>query len=174
VYTLEGIVRWDSAVALRFNRAGRSRWVRALFRVTSRLGDGMAWYALMLVLLLRFRVDAAVVVLHMIATGLVCTAFYKGIKRCTLRRRPYESNPGITPFAAPLDHFSFPSGHTLHAVAFTLVAIAYYPWLAWLAVPFTLLVAASRVMLGLHYPSDVVAGALIGAAVAAASFMVQI
>lgn len=173
-YTLEGIARWDSAVALRFNRAGRSRWVRALFRAVSRLGDGMAWYALMLALLLRFGVDAAVAVLHMIAMGLVCTALYKWIKRRTLRRRPYEANRGITLFAAPLDHFSFPSGHALHAVAFTLVAVTYYPWLAWLAVPFTLLVAASRVMLGLHYPSDVLAGALIGAAVAAASFMVQI
>jgi undecaprenyl-diphosphatase len=70
---------------------------------------------------------------------------------------------------APLDEFSFPSGHTLHAVAFSLVAIAHYPPLAWVLVPFTAAVAASRVVLGLHYPSDVLAATSFGAAVAAAS-----
>jgi undecaprenyl-diphosphatase len=168
-YPLERIARWDDALALRINRAGRNAWVRVPFRVISRLGDGVAWYALMLALLLHFGPDAAPAVFHMIAAGLVCTALYKWLKGRTLRPRPYEAHPGILPFAAPLDHYSFPSGHTLHAVAFAVVAMAYYPWLAWVAVPFTLLVAASRVMLGLHYPSDVVAGALIGAAVAGAS-----
>jgi len=172
-YPLERIARWDGAVALRLNRgAGRSRWLCAAFRVVSRLGDGIAWYALMLALLLRFGPDAVPAVLHMIAAGLVCTALYKLIKSGTVRPRPYEAQPGIMLFAAPLDHFSFPSGHTLHAVAFTLVALAYYPWLAWFAVPFTLLVAASRVMLGLHYPSDVLAGVAIGAAVAGTSFLI--
>ncbi len=171
-YPLERIVRWDGAVALSLNRAGRSRWVRAPFRVVSRLGDGVGWYALMLALLAHSGADAAPAVLHMIAAGLACTALYKWLKGRTLRPRPYEAHPDIQLFAAPLDHYSFPSGHTLHAVAFTLVAVAYYPWLAWVAVPFALLVATSRVMLGLHYPSDVVAGALIGAAVAGVSFLV--
>jgi undecaprenyl-diphosphatase len=168
-YSLERIARWDDAVALRLNRASRSSWVHVPFRVVSRLGDGLAWYALMLALPLRFGFSAVPAVLHMIGAGLVCTALYKGLKRSTLRPRPYETHSGIMLFAAPLDHFSFPSGHTLHAVAFTIVAAAYYPWLAWLTVPFTMLVAASRVMLGLHYPSDVIAGAVIGALVAGLS-----
>ena len=67
---------------------------------------------------------------------------------------------------APLDEFSFPSGHTLHAVAFTLVALTYYPLLAWLLIPFSASVAASRVVLGLHYPSDVLAATVIGSALA--------
>ena len=76
----------------------------------------------------------------------------------------------LAAIAAPLDAFSFPSGHTLHAVAFTLVALNYYPALAPTLVAFTLLTAGSRVVLGLHYPSDVLAGAALGAGIAAASF----
>ena len=49
---------------------------------------------------------------------------------------------------------------------FSVVAIAFYPMLAWLLVPFTVLVAISRVVLGLHYPSDVLAGAALGALIA--------
>ena len=58
-YPLERIARWDGAVALKLNRAGHHAWVRAPFRGISCLGDGVAWYALMLALLLRFGTDAA-------------------------------------------------------------------------------------------------------------------
>ena len=67
---------------------------------------------------------------------------------------------------APLDEFSFPSGHTLHAVAFSIVAIHHFAVLAWLLWPFAALVALSRVILGLHYPSDVVAAIGLGAVIA--------
>ena len=92
------------------------------------------------------------------------------LKRGTLRPRPYEVVQAVAPGAAVLDSFSFPSGHTLHAVAFTILFGAYYPVLLAPLVAFTLLTAASRGELGLHYPSDVLAGAAIGAALAGLSF----
>jgi undecaprenyl-diphosphatase len=70
---------------------------------------------------------------------------------------------------APLDEYSFPSGHTMHAVAFTLLAVVAFPGLAWVLVPFTVLVALSRLVLALHYPSDVLAGAVLGGALASAA-----
>jgi undecaprenyl-diphosphatase len=69
----------------------------------------------------------------------------------------------------PLDEFSFPSGHTLQAVSFTIVALAWYPHLAPLLLGFTTLIGASRVILGLHYPSDVLAAILIGSGLGATS-----
>jgi len=57
-------------------------------------------------------------------------------------------------------------------VAVSTVALTYHPGLDWLIVPFTTLVALSRVVLGLHYPSDVLAGAGLGASIALATLEV--
>ncbi len=168
--SLERVADWDLRVCLRFNRVCRRLSWRLLFRCVSVLGDGIAWYALMAALLLHHRDAAVAPVLHLVGVGLASTLVYKWLKKRTLRPRPYQTHAGIEHFATPLDQLSFPSGHTLHAVAFTCVTLTYYPALAWLLLPFTLLIAVSRVVLGLHYPSDVLVGALLGALVAAASF----
>ena len=110
-------------------------------------------------------------VLHMAVTGALCTLLYTGLKRLTSRPRPCHTHAQILRGGRQLDQFSFPSGHTLHAVMFSAVASAYYPTLGWLLMPFTLLVALSRLVLGLHYPTDVLAGAALGAGVAALSFL---
>ena len=167
--TLETIRRWDERTCARLNRAIRVRALLHLFRAVSWLGNGIFWYALMLALLLAYGADAALPVLHMVWVGLLCTFLYRLLKKGTFRPRPYEVHAHIAAGAVPLDRFSFPSGHTLHAVAFTLIAAAYFPELASLLVPVTVAVAASRIVLGLHYPSDVLAGAAIGAAVALSS-----
>jgi undecaprenyl-diphosphatase len=73
-----------------------------------------------------------------------------------------------------LDQFSFPSGHTLHAVCFTLIVCGHLPFAIWILTPFALMVAISRPVLGLHYPSDVLAGALIGASIALLSWNIPL
>jgi len=168
-HALERLAQWDRGLCRRFNSASQFTGLRVLMIGVSRLGDGLFWYALMAAMLAWEQQDAIPAVLHMIAAGLACTLIYKSLKRGTARVRPYEAQAEITLFTAPLDQYSFPSGHTLHATAFTLVAVTYYPGLFWLLAPFSLLVALSRVVLGLHYPSDVIAGACIGAAIAALS-----
>jgi undecaprenyl-diphosphatase len=165
---IERLRVWDSALCIRFNGAVRIASVRALFRVVSRLGDGVFWYSLMLALLAVGGASALAPIGRMAGTGLACTLIYKWLKSKTSRPRPFAVENAVRAGADPLDPFSFPSGHTLHAVAFSIVATAFYPMLAWLLVPFTLLVAASRVVLGLHYPSDVLAGAALGALIASA------
>ena len=170
--TLARLQYWDERVCVRINRGTRQRPVVLLLQAVSWLGNGIFWYALMLALLVADPSGAAMPVLHMAFVGAVCTCCYKMIKRTTVRVRPYEVNPLVLAGAAVLDRFSFPSGHTLHALASSLVACAYYPALEVLLWPFTLLTALSRVALGLHYPSDVMAGGVLGACIAGASFFV--
>jgi undecaprenyl-diphosphatase len=125
---------------------------------------------MLLILLFEGR-DGLLPVLHMALAGLSGTLLYKWLKGKTLRPRPFEVHQDIFMTGKPLDKFSFPSGHTLHAVVFGLVAINYYPALSFIIMPFVSMVALSRVVLGLHYPSDVIAGALIGSLIAALSFL---
>jgi undecaprenyl-diphosphatase len=125
----------------------------------------------MLLILLFEGSDGLLPVLHMALAGLSGTLLYKWLKGKTLRPRPFEVHQDIFMTGKPLDKFSFPSGHTLHAVVFGLVAINYYPALSFIIMPFVSMVALSRVVLGLHYPSDVLAGAFIGSLIAALSFL---
>ena len=157
---------WDSALCISVNKTSQYRAVRVLFRWISRLGDGVFWYTVMLGIILTQGESAYMPVLHMASAGLTGTLIYKWIKGKTLRPRPYEVHQDIWLTGRPLDRFSFPSGHTLHAVAFCAVGLYYYPQLAGLLLPFTALVGLSRVVLGLHYPTDVIAGATIGGLIA--------
>lgn len=154
------------------NRTCRHPIVKRTFVAVSRMGDGIFWYVLMLLLPIWYGMDALRVSMHMGFVALAGLALYKYLKSHLVRQRPYILHEGITLGTAPLDLYSFPSGHTLHAVAFSMVALSYYPQLAWVLAPFTTLVAMSRVVLGLHYPSDVLAGAAIGVLLARGSFMV--
>lgn len=160
--SLRRIEAADLALCLRFNRVSRRPHWRGFFRVVSRLGDGVAWYALMLFLPLAYGPEALPTVLRMAAAGVAGLLLYKWLKRRTSRPRPCDVYVAIQAAAPALDRFSFPSGHTLHAFSFAMVAAAGFPVLAVPILGFACLVAVSRPVLGLHYPSDVVAGAVLG------------
>lgn len=163
---LRRIEHFDLALCLRCNRLSRFPFWRDVFRILSRLGNGVFWYMLMALLPSIYGASAWPTVGRMALAGLISLALYRWLKHKTSRPRPYQVYAAVAAAAPALDRFSFPSGHTLHAVSFSLVAVAGFPALAPLLYPFAALVALSRPVLGLHYPSDVLAGALIGAGVA--------
>lgn len=134
----------------------------AYFATVSRLGDGIFWYALMLALLLFGGAAGQRVTLQMALLGISSLLVYKLLKRLSRRPRPLAVEHALGTRVAPLDEFSFPSGHTLHAVGFTLVVTQHYPESGLLLWPFCASVALSRVVLGLHYPSDVLAAVGLG------------
>ena len=163
------LARIDAAeygICRRLNRGASNSSLRTLFKVASRLGDGVIWYAMLGILPVLYGTAAVRPVIVMALTGILGVLLYKALKRVFVRERPFITHTSISLAMAPLDRYSFPSGHTLHAVSFTWQAVAVFPELGWVLIPLAALIAGSRVVLGLHYPTDVLAGAVIGAGLA--------
>jgi undecaprenyl-diphosphatase len=156
-------------LCLRLNALSQQPAIRRFFRSVSRLGDypaylivGVASTAVLEEAGLRFALQS-------LLTAAVGIALYKALKNTLVRERPYITHDCVSCAAAPLDRYSFPSGHTMHAVSFAILFTAHVPVMIWLMAPFAVLVALSRVVLGLHYPSDVLVGAVLGALLACSS-----
>jgi undecaprenyl-diphosphatase len=156
----------EFSLCRRLNRGASFALPRRIFQIASRLGNGVVWYVLILLLPVLYGSAAMRPAIAMAATGALGVLVYALLKRVFVRERPFITHAAIDRAAAPLDRYSFPSGHTLHAVCLTWQACAHFPELSWVLVPLAALIAGSRVVLGLHYPSDVLAGAAIGATLA--------
>jgi len=163
---------FEISLCQRLNRMGYSRRIRLFFKGISRLGDGVFWYTLALALPLLDGMEGLAATGHIAVTGLVCLALYSQLKNRLVRQRPFISFPDIQAYTAPLDKYSFPSGHTMNAVNFAVLFTLFYPPIAWLVVPFAILVALSRVILGMHYPTDVIVGAALGVIIAYTSLTI--
>ena len=169
----ERVLAWierERLLALWMHGASTRAWVLRSLAAVSRVGDGWIWYVIVVCLPWAGGAVGPSVSVRMIGVGIVNIVVYKIVKRWIARPRPFRACGDFRECARSLDEYSFPSGHTLHSVACSLILTAYYPVLGFFVWPFTLLVAVSRVILGLHYPSDVIVGALIGGATAAISF----
>ncbi|HEV2689483.1 MAG TPA: phosphatase PAP2 family protein [Bryobacteraceae bacterium] len=156
------ITRRDYSVMRRANNWVAPRWVR-LYVVGSTLGgDGWLWYAVGLAVLLfggeeRFAALAAAGFASVLSILL-----FIWLKRFTGRRRPCQIEPHCWATLLPPDQFSFPSGHTMTAFAVAVPLSMFYPAFAIGLLFCALSIAMSRILLGMHFLSDVIAGALIG------------
>lgn len=169
VALVQRLGEFDILVCSYLNRTSRIRFIRSLFSTASRLGDGIFWYVLIALIAAVNPGPGYYHALQMLLTGITGVLVYKILKSRTVRPRPFTRRNDIEMSVAPLDQYSFPSGHTLHAVSFSLIACAHYPTLSIPLAIFAILVALSRMILGLHYPTDVLAGAMIGAMLATIS-----
>ena len=150
------------------NHWSHSERIAAFFKIISRLGNGVFWYGMLILVWIMQGLVYTMQIIYLILGSTLGTFIYKVLKIKTVRPRPYQVHQVIRLGEHPLDHFSFPSGHTLHAVMATTVLGYVAPLLLMLMLPFTILVAVSRMVLGLHYPSDVAVGAILGGMMAIA------
>jgi len=165
---LEFITARDYNLMHRVHRWPAPRWIRVWMICATRGGDGWLWYAMGAILVLfggahRFRAVATAALAA--GTGI---ALFLRLKKAAGRRRPCALEPHCWSTLLPPDQFSFPSGHTITAFAVALSLGTFYPALALGLVFCAVSVAASRILLGMHFFSDVLAGAVIGSALACA------
>lgn len=158
--------RLNSFEAVFLRQLSRLRKVPLLtagFTVCSRLGDGPLWASVAVTLLLfgRSRERLAVATAAVVAV-LAITAF-SSLKKLVRRRRPFEFWPDLSCLVQPPDRYSFPSGHTMTAFSLYGTFATLLPGSGWFFCPAALLIGLSRIFLGAHYPSDVIAGGLLGA-----------
>ena len=135
----------------------------------TRLGDGWLWYALGIILLLwggpqRFSAVGAAG-----SAAIAGIIVFKALKRLSHRPRPCQLEPHCWSKVFPPDKFSFPSGHTMTAFSIALVLSYYYPSLEGTLLFLALSIGFSRIVLGMHFLSDVLAGIVLGVALGCAA-----
>lgn len=148
------------------------RWFRVWMICATRGGDGWLWYTMGLALLLFGGMHGVHAVLTAAAAAGTGVGLFIGLKRTFRRRRPmvFESHCWAT--LLPPDQFSFPSGHSITAFSVAVSLSHYYPSLMAGLMFCALSIAISRIVLGMHFLSDVVAGSLLGALLGFAAYTV--
>ncbi|TFH87019.1 phosphatase PAP2 family protein [Billgrantia azerbaijanica] len=144
-------------------------WLATL-RTASKLGDWPVWVAVTAAQPWLHDEDGVDYLLQYVVTASLAIVVYRLLKTRLCRERPFITfGTRIACLEPARDRYSFPSGHTMHAVLFCALTASHAPGLLPLLLPLALLIAVSRVGLGLHYVSDVIAGGTIGYAFAVAS-----
>ncbi|MGM0430123.1 MAG: phosphatase PAP2 family protein [Pseudomonadota bacterium] len=128
--------------------------------VTSRSGDGYGYLAI--AIMAWFLDDAGDdYFAHLLFAFALELPVYWILKNSFRRQRPSERNLSLAALIVASDQFSFPSGHTAAAVLFSVITYQYYPSLGLACFGWATAIGASRVVVGVHYPSDIVAGAVL-------------
>ena len=105
------------------------------------------------------------IVTLLVAGFVIERLFYVTFKSLFKRNRPPAAIPGYKSEIEPSDQFSFPSGHTSAAFLWAGCLSFALPWLAWIVYPWAVCVGIARVLLGVHFPTDILAGAILGSTI---------
>jgi len=153
----------DHQVMRRLHHWRAPRWLRVWMVLATRLGDGWIWYSVGIALLL-FGGDLRFTAFGASATAEAATiVLFRVLKKASRRKRPCQLEAHCWAHVLPPDQFSFPSGHSMSAFAIAIPLCIFYPELQAPLLVLSLSIAVSRVILGMHFVSDVVVGSLLGA-----------
>ena len=166
---LQFIATRDLKLMRKVNKWPAPRWVRYLAIAATRAGDGWLWYGLGAMLLIFGGASRYAAVAASGSAAIAGVLVFKILKLLSQRPRPCQYEPHCWSKVLPPDRFSFPSGHTMTAFSIALVVSYFYPSLEGPLFFLALSIAVSRVVLGMHFLSDVLAGAVLGVALGCAS-----
>jgi len=163
---LIAIHRLDLQLLARIFSQGERRMVRPLARALSRSGDGYL-HALIPLLLWLLGAPHAGAFAAVLALALVLErSLYWSLKNSLRRKRPQFAVPGFRSLITAADQFSFPSGHSSAAFLLSTLLTLIYGGAFSIVFCWACGVAISRVLLGVHFPGDTLAGAGMGACTA--------
>jgi undecaprenyl-diphosphatase len=145
------------------NQSIHNAFFNVVMPIISNAGEnGLIWLLLALILYLTGPKNRRTSFLMLVA---LFTSFVLGeeiLKHIFQRPRPFLSLEGVNLLVAAPGSFSFPSGHTANAFASSLVIARKVPRLAWAVLLLAVVIAFSRVYVGVHYPLDILGGGLLG------------
>jgi undecaprenyl-diphosphatase len=144
------IVRWH------INEA-----IRRFFYFVSRSADGHVYVIYGIVLLVSGPLSR-MIMLALLTAFAANLAIYYLMKNAIKRKRPFNAIKGLHHLIAPPDQYSFPSGHTAGAFIFAKFVGFQFPELSGIILFWAILVGLSRIILRVHYPTDVLAGTVLG------------
>jgi len=144
----------------------RQQQLTGLSKVISHSADGFYYVLIPVFMLLVNQATAQLAFVFLAASFCIERPLYALLKKGLKRNRPADILKDFHSFITPSDQFSFPSGHTSGAFLSATVVATLVPALFWPAYIWACLVGASRILLGVHFPTDTLAGALIGTSVA--------
>jgi undecaprenyl-diphosphatase len=158
------LIDWEHALVHRFQQVMLPSGLNRFLLIFVRVGDGWGWAivaGLMFIFLpwLRFKM----IVGQAIMAVAISLPVYWGFKLAFRRQRPFSFIPGVSSKVPPLDKYSFPSGHTMNNLAVAMTLAMNIPHLWPLAMSIPLALGVLRIFFGVHFLTDIAAGALLGA-----------
>lgn len=167
---LETLSRPDYGLMRRVNRWSAPRWVRWWMLLATRAGDGWLWALIAIAVLCSPAVTRVIAVESAGCAVAAGVALFLAAKRAFRRRRPAEIEPHCWADSNSRDVFSFPSGHSTTAFAVALSLGSFFPEILPALLVLAANVAISRVIVGMHFLSDVVVGSGLGACIGYAAY----
>lgn len=155
---LQAIDKMDRKLFIALNQT-QSGYMNRIIHLITRMGDLASQAVLVIALLLPQATRSLGIKLAVIQ--IIVTIVIQLLKAAVARVRPYNALPGIKVAKAEKD-YSFPSGHTAASFTTAITISAFFPALSLVCLSLAAFIGYSRVYIGVHYPSDVVAGSVIG------------
>lgn len=158
----------DTRIFLGINAVHDRLRLRRVSRIVSWTGDGYCYALMALVLPVMMAPGERWLVAGLVGFLIELPAYWL-LKNAFRRRRPFAVVKALPPMLKPSDEFSFPSGHTTAAFMVACITAFHFPALALLMYAWATAIGLSRVVLKVHFVSDIMAGMAIGTGIGAFS-----